>query len=135
MTEEIASLIIASKLENISKVESLIEDLRMQLKIDEKQYGNMLLASVEAVTNAIEHGNNLDESKQVFIHAQRKSSIFCLSVKDEGKGFNPDILPDPTSPKYIEDPDGRGVFLMRKLADEVLFSEGGRCVEMHFNLS
>jgi serine/threonine-protein kinase RsbW len=133
--QEIVKLKISSRLENIAKVESLIDTLREQYDLDEKQYGNILLASVEAVTNAIEHGNNLDADKEVNIEAYKSEHIFNLFIKDEGRGFNPDNIPDPTSPEFREQPDGRGVFLMRKLADEVLFLEGGRCVGMKFFLS
>lgn len=132
---EVVRLEIKSCLENIAKVESMIETLRVQYSINDEQFGNMLLASVEAVTNAIEHGNNLDEKKLVNIEAIKCNSIFSLLIKDEGKGFNPDGLPDPTTPEFLEQPDGRGVFLMKKLADEVYFSDGGRCVEMRFTLS
>ena len=135
MTEQIARLKIKSRLENIAAVESMIEELKTQLAIHEDQYGKLLLASVEAVTNAIEHGNKLDEKKEVDIIACKCNTSFRLSIKDEGKGFNPDSLPDPTLPENIEQPDGRGVFLMRKLADEVYFIDGGRCVEMYFYLS
>ena len=132
---EVVRLKIHSRLENIAKVESMIETLRGQYCINDEQYGNMLLASVEAVTNAIEHGNNLDEQKIVDIEACKCEASFRLSIRDQGKGFNPDGLPDPTKPEFREQPDGRGVFLMRKLADEVFFREGGRCVEMRFLLS
>ncbi len=132
---EVVRLKINSRLENIAKVESMIETLRVQYAINDEQYGNMLLASVEAVTNAIDHGNNLDEQKIVDIEACKCDASFKLSVRDQGRGFNPDRLPDPTTPEFREQPDGRGVFLMRKLADEVFFRDGGRCVEMRFLLS
>lgn len=132
---EVVRLKINSRLENIAKVESMIETLRVQYAINDEQYGNMLLASVEAVTNAIEHGNNLDEQKTVDIEACKCDASFKLFIRDQGRGFNPDRLPDPTTPEFREQPDGRGVFLMRKLADEVFFRDGGRCVEMRFLLS
>ena len=126
---------IKSRLENIAKVESMIESLRVQYDINDEQYGNMLLASVEAVTNAIEHGNNLDAKKEVNIEACKSKDEFKLSIKDEGRGFNPDRLPDPTTAEFREQPDGRGVFLMKKLADKVFFRDGGSLVEMRFLLS
>ena len=132
---EVVRLKIKSRLENIAKVESMIETLRIQYAINDTQYGNMLLASVEAVTNAIEHGNNLDAQKEVNIEAYKCESSFRLSVQDQGKGFNPEKLPDPTTPEFREQPDGRGVFLMKQLADEVNFHDGGRCVEMKFFFS
>lgn len=132
---EVARLKISSRLENIAKAESMIENLREQYHIKDELYNNVLLAFVEAVTNAIEHGNNLDESKLVNIEAYKCNSMFKLSISDQGEGFNPDSLPDPTTPEFLEQPDGRGVFLIRKLADEVYFHDGGRCVEMYFHLS
>lgn len=133
--KEVFRLKIKSRLENIAKVESMIETIRVQFDINDEQYGNMLLASVEAVTNAIEHGNNLDAHKVVNIEAYKDNSEFTVSVRDEGQGFNPDRLPDPTTPEFLEQPDGRGVFLMKKLADKVFFRDGGSCVEMLFQLS
>ncbi|MFN8282974.1 MAG: ATP-binding protein [Chitinophagales bacterium] len=133
--EEIAKLKIDSRLENISKVENLMDSLRIQFSINDEQYGNMLLASVEAVTNAIEHGNNLDAKKHVEIAAYRSDCALRVSIKDEGNGFSPDKLPDPTAPEFREQPDGRGVFLMKKLADEVNFRDNGSCVIMKFFLS
>lgn len=133
--EEVFSLKIDSRLENISQVESLIETIKVQYAINEEQYGNMLLASVEAVTNAIEHGNLGDVHKVVEIEASREKSEVKLCIRDEGSGFNPDQLPDPTTPERREQPDGRGVFLIRKLADKVFFRDGGSCVEMRFQLS
>ena len=133
--KEVILLKINSRLENIAEVESMIESLRVQFDINDEQYGNMLLASVEAVTNAIEHGNNRDAKKVVNIEAHKSNGEFKLSVKDEGCGFNPDRLPDPTTPENLEQPDGRGVFLMKKLADKVFFRDGGSCVEMRFILS
>lgn len=135
MSEEIVSLRIKSCLKNVAKVESLLEKLRVQFNINDTQYGNMMLASVEAVTNAIEHGNSLDAQKEVSIIARKSATSFRLIIKDQGNGFDPDGLPDPTKPEFKEQPDGRGVFLMRQLADEVAFSDGGRTVEMFFVVS
>ncbi|MEZ5053628.1 MAG: ATP-binding protein [Chitinophagales bacterium] len=135
MSEQIARLKIQSRLENVAKVESLMDDIRTQFSIEEEQYGKLLLASVEAVTNAIEHGNHHNENKIVQIIACKNATTFRLCIIDEGDGFNPDLLPDPTAPENIEQPDGRGVFLMKKLADEIYFTDGGRCVEMRFYLS
>ena len=74
---------------------------------------------------------------------EKKFSVKCVykeegltfTVKDQGPGFDYDNLPDPTDPENIEKPNGRGVFLMRNLADEVIFEEDGRVVELNFNLS
>jgi serine/threonine-protein kinase RsbW len=133
--EEVAQIKIRSSLDNICKVENLIQKICSTLTINEVKYNNMLLANVEAVTNAIEHGNNLDEKKQVTFRAFRCEHSVKFSIQDQGNGFFPDQLPDPTSAKLKEQPDGRGVFLMKQLADEIDFYEGGTRVDMRFFLS
>ena len=84
----------------------------MQLNIKEEKYLSCKVSSVEAVTNAIEHGNNLDEHKKCILKFTKINSIFKLTVHliDQGMGFDPNILPNPTAPEFLEQPDGRGVF-------------------------
>ena len=125
---------ITSKTENISLVEKLIDDVCKHYKINEDHYGNILIALTEAVNNAINHGNKSDPAKSVEVAFQSHGNTLVFTVKDEGKGFNPDALPDPTDPDRIAEPNGRGVFLMRNLADKVEFSDKGRMVAMSFNL-
>jgi serine/threonine-protein kinase RsbW len=133
--EKIADLEIPSRLENINQVETLVESLRKRYAIGESKFGNIMLAVVEAVTNAIEHGNNLDPNKAVSFRAFKCQGSIKFSVRDQGPGFNPDALPDPTSPENREEPDGRGVFLMRNLADDLKFFDNGSRVDMDFHLA
>lgn len=133
--EKIADLEIPSRLENINQVETLIESLRKRYAIGGSLFGNMMLAAVEAVTNAIEHGNNLDPNKIVQFRAFKCSRSIKFSVCDQGRGFNPDTLPDPTAPENKEEPDGRGVYLMRHLSDELEFFDNGTRVDMDFHLA
>ena len=133
--EKIADLEIPSRLENINQVETLLESLRKRYAIGSSLFGNMMLAAVEAVTNAIEHGNNLDPNKKVQFRAFKCSSSIKFSVCDQGTGFDPDHLPDPTAPENKEEPDGRGVYLMRHLSDGVEFFDNGTRVDMDFHLA
>lgn len=123
-----------SKSENIVVVEQLINDLCDKHAIHEDQYGNLLIALTEAVNNAIVHGNSNDPSKDVIVEYSSCDSSIDFTVIDEGAGFDFDNLPDPTDPKNIEKPSGRGVFLMRNLADEVNFQDDGRIVELKFQI-
>lgn len=126
---------IASKTENISLVEKLIDDVCKHYKLNDDHYGNILIALTEAVNNAIHHGNKSDPSKMVEITFQSNGDVLLsFTVKDEGPGFKFDNLPDPTDPERISEPNGRGVFLMRNLADKVEFFDEGRTVTMSFNL-
>ena len=123
-----------SKSENIVVVEQLINDLCDKHAIPGDQYGNLLIALTEAVNNAIIHGNSGDPDKNVIVEYNSCDSTLDFTVIDEGAGFDFENLPDPTDPKNIEKPSGRGVFLMRNLADEVNFQDEGRVVELKFQI-
>lgn len=97
----------------------------------ENQLFKVKLALEEAITNAMRHGNSLKASRKVTIHIVLDHGEIRLDVSDEGKGFNPKAVPDPTQPGYSENmPGGRGIFLIRKMMDTVEFYDGGRGVRM-----
>lgn len=121
-----------SVVENINLVERLIDELFTEFKVKEDFYGELLIAMTEAVNNAIVHGNKLDGSKQVSVTFSTNDKHMIFRVEDEGPGFDYDSLPDPTAPENIEKPHGRGVFLMRHLADECLFEDDGRVCILKF---
>ena len=128
------SLRISSKTENIMLVEKFIDDVCANFKVSEDSYGNILVALTEAVNNAILHGNKSDSSKNVDISIKHSPTKISFIIKDEGIGFDYANLPDPTDPVNIEKINGRGVFLMRNLADEVTFEDNGSTVVLGFNL-
>ena len=123
-----------AKAENIALAEKLIDDACQKHGVHESHYGNILIALTEAVNNAIHHGNRLDPAKSVSLGYQEKGDKIVFVVSDEGPGFDFEHLPDPTDPQNIEKPHGRGVFLMRALADSVGFSDNGSTVAMTFSL-
>jgi len=122
-----------SKIENISIIERLVDELTQQYQINSEIYGNMLVSMVEAVNNAIIHGNKLDETKTVTVEYELENNVFSFSIKDEGKGFDYKNLPDPTSSENIEKPHGRGIFLISHLVDELHFEDNGSklCVKIN----
>jgi len=122
-----------SILENIHLAEKLIDDVFTEYNVKEDYYGELLIAMTEAVNNAIVHGNKLDTSKQVTVTFDIiGDTTMRFIVEDEGAGFDHDHLPDPTAPENIEKPHGRGVFLMKKLADNCDFQDSGRVVVLDF---
>lgn len=123
---------IASSLSNITKVEALIDRVCDELGLNEDFYGNILIAVTEAVNNAIVHGNQSVESKQVTIEVDHEETNLTFNVIDAGEGFNFENLPDPTAPENIEKPDGRGIFLMKNLSDDVSFDLNGSKVSITF---
>ncbi len=85
----------------------------------------------EALLNAIFHGNGQDPGKTVFVAIRCSTGgETSLTVGDEGEGFDPSAVPDPTAPENLMSTSGRGIYLMRALMDEVWFEEGGKVVQM-----
>ena len=132
MTTTLPELRFDSKPENIAVVEKLIDKISADHGIVAEHYGNVLIAMTEGVNNAIVHGNKLDETKSVSVSCAIDEKTLVFRITDEGPGFDYDNLPDPTAPENIEKPHGRGVFLMRHLADECSFEDEGRIVELTF---
>lgn len=126
---------IESSSENLRLVERLIEDVCEIYNVNEDNYGNILIAVTEAVNNAIYHGNKGNPQKAVHIGFENEDKKIVFSVADEGQGFDYDSLPDPTDPNNIDKINGRGVFLMKHLADKVEFNQNGKEVMLTFNLN
>ena len=127
-------LLIPSKSENMVLVEKLVDDVCDLFDIKEEIYGHILVALTEAVNNALQHGNKANPDKQIEVTFKVKSDTLYFTVKDEGKGFDFNNLADPTDPANIEKPTGRGIFLIKHLADKISFEEKGTKVILEFKL-
>jgi len=123
---------IESDINNLNIVEKTIDVVTNQIGINQDNYGKILVATLEAVNNAIVHGNKSDTSKFVRIEIVFKENLLQVEITDEGAGFRPEKVPDPTFPENIEAINGRGVFLMSKLADEIEFNKKGNSVKLRF---
>jgi serine/threonine-protein kinase RsbW len=88
----------------------------------------------EAVNNAMAHGNRYDDQKKIIVSYQKKARKIHLFISDEGTGFDPHKIPDPTKEDRIEMEGGRGVFLMKQLSDEVHFHDQGRTVQLMWKI-
>ncbi len=135
-TDLVKNLFIESIPENIALVEQFVEEIAEEYSIGEDIFGNMLISVTEAANNAMYHGNHCDVKKKVEISCiflDAKNTL-VYTIKDQGKGFNFNNIPDPTAPENIGKASGRGVFLMRQLADMFSFSNDGNTVELHFKL-
>jgi serine/threonine-protein kinase RsbW len=128
------TLKIVSKIENLRKVEKLVDELSTEYNISADVYGNILIAALEAANNAILHGNKLDEKKFVEIKVKMDEKKLKITIDDEGNGFDYKNVPDPTAPENIENVNGRGIFLMEKLSDHINFARNGATVELEFNI-
>ncbi len=123
---------IESKMANLRIIENAIDEITNIAGIKQDDYGKILVATLEAVNNAITHGNKADPQKMVDVEIKFEDSNISITVTDEGHGFDPTTIPDPTKPENIEELSGRGVFLMTKLADSISFNEKGNSVTMNF---
>ena len=132
MTKSEKLLIFPSELENITRVEKLIDEISSSHNLSSEVYGKISVAIIEAVNNAILHGNQLDINKKVKIRYDIDDESISFVVGDEGKGFDFSNIPDPTLPENLEKTHGRGIFLMNHLADAIEFAENGAIVEMKF---
>jgi serine/threonine-protein kinase RsbW len=95
----------------------------------------MLTCLSEATINAIVHGNKQDENKKVYINLEvQGGKRLQFTVADEGEGFDYNRLPDPTAPENLENLTGRGVFIIKHLADQCIFNLKGNEVELHFKV-
>lgn len=129
---EIESVSFTSDIKNLSVAESLVDSVCRDNSVHDDHYGNILIAVTEAVNNAIQHGNLEDINKDVIVSVKQNSDELCFTVKDNGNGFAFDNLPDPTAPENIEKECGRGIFLMKSLADKVAFEDNGAKVTLTF---
>ncbi|MFP3947622.1 MAG: ATP-binding protein [Longimicrobiales bacterium] len=107
----------------LARCESCIED-------DHKLHFHFRVGLTEALSNAMLYGNREDPDKRVRVEVCVEESAVRVRVTDEGNGFDPGTVPDPTAPRNLEKPCGRGIFLMRQLLDDVRFNEEGNCVTL-----
>ena len=128
------TLVISSKLRNIEQVREFVKEVFREACLNMNSFNRIFLGISEAVNNAILHGNQLNPEKNVFIKMQLSGNKFNIEVEDEGNGFCKDVLSDPTSEENIKSEHGRGIFIIRNLADEITFKEDGRRVLIQFTI-
>lgn len=134
MSDLHTNLTLPSDPKNVEKVEPFVDEVVTRYGLSPDLHGSILVSLTEAVTNAILHGNSSDRSKVVNISLRRQKDALSISVSDEGPGFNPCEVPDPTTPECLDKCGGRGLYLMRQLSDDCRFTRGGSTVEMRFKL-
>lgn len=127
-------LSIPSNIHHLNEVESFIQEVIEFYDLPIAMQGHFMLTICESVNNAILHGNKQDLNKHVLIVVDDNQSELSILVKDEGKGFDYMNLPDPTSTEYIRNESGRGLFLIKNLADDVTFHNNGSTIQFKFNL-
>jgi serine/threonine-protein kinase RsbW len=129
-----SSIKIPSDMSNIFRAENFIDKLSGKLKLGDELIGNISVSVIEAVSNAIQHGNKNDITKIVHLEYEVKDGLLIFRIRDEGEGFNMENVPDPTLPENIENIKGRGLFLIKHLADNVYFERNGATIKIEFKI-
>ena len=125
-----AEITIASDLAEARRIQDVIVESLQACCYSEHDIFAIKLALEEALVNAIKHGNQMDSDKRVHVSYTVTPARFEICITDEGEGFNPDDVPDPTDPDNIERPCGRGLLLMRGFMTEVIYHGKGNSVSM-----
>jgi len=133
VTVDTAELSLPSRIETVAAAAAAVAEFINRSGVSEDAAFGIDMAVREAVTNAVVHGNSQDEAKRVEIVLKSSPEAVEISVHDQGPGFNPNEVPDPTEEENILKTSGRGIFFMRSFMDEVdwfLPPEGGTTVRM-----
>jgi len=128
------TLKIPSTPSKIRDLETYVDKIAQQYDVNPDIYPNILISLTEAVNNAIIHGNNQDKNKYVDISLEENHNSLVFYISDEGDGFNPLEVIDPTADGRLDCCGGRGVFIMKELSDDISFDNDGRTVMIKFNL-
>jgi serine/threonine-protein kinase RsbW len=123
-------VVIPSDPAEARRVQDDIEQALKGCQFEEREIFSIRLALEEALVNAIKHGNQMDRSKKVHITYIVRPELFEIKIADEGKGFDPDDVPDPMAPENLERPCGRGLLLMRHYMTEVVYHPPGNRLSM-----
>lgn len=125
MSRQIFRLNLKSTYEESEKVPDFVDELQKECKLDDEISGNLMLLLSEAVTNAIEHGNELDPNKTAKIVIEITDNEVVAMVQDEGKGFQHSEQENPLTEENLLKDGGRGVFLLKELSDEMEYLDNG----------
>ena len=130
MPDPAGEYVIPSDLEAARRVQEGIEAVVKSAFAEHEAFA-IKMAVEEALVNAIKHGNQMDPDKSVRVAYSLKPDRFDVRITDEGPGFNPEDVPDPTAPENLERPCGRGLLLIRYYMSAVTFQDDGRTIVMH----
>lgn len=122
--------------DNLVEVEKFISDVAEECNLDDEIRSNLSLSLSEAASNAMVHGNKLDPKKYVDITITVNDNKIELIIKDEGNGFDPTTVPDPTEPENLLKDSGRGIHIMKTFLENLRynFTDSGTEVILEISL-
>jgi len=120
--QEIKRISFPSGIEYLDKVEAITVQVTSKLGFTESDTDDMSIAVTEMFNNAIHHGNKYDLNKKVTIRFVVQKASLIISIRDQGTGFIPDEIKNPLAPENLLSENGRGIYLVRHLMDNVTFN-------------
>ena len=114
---------LSSTMESVEEVEAAADQLAVEASLDEDQRFHIAMAVREAAINAVLHGNEYDPARQIEVSLENTGKDLMITIADQGRGFDPDKVPDPLAKENLLRGTGRGIFLIRSLMDEVHFRQ------------
>ncbi|MCH8567891.1 MAG: ATP-binding protein [Balneolales bacterium] len=134
MANNTLSFELSSTIKELDKLGNIVDQIIQRFPIKSSSDSILMLVISEAVTNAIVHGNKLNETKKVFLNCSLDNKTLTISIEDEGEGFNPDTVPDPLAEENLLKPSGRGLYLVREATTEVFHNEKGNKITFKFHI-
>ncbi len=125
-------LVIKSDKSELKNVELFVNEIFTECNIADKYFNKVYLCISEAVINSIEHGNKNDRNKKVSIIADYEKNKLNIEIKDEGDGFNFELIEDPTMPENLKKESGRGIFIIKALSKQIEYNKKGNSI--HFKI-
>ena len=137
MNEMHEHIVVKSDSNALKEAEGKLKALLERLNLSDSDEHNLLVATSEAVNNAISHGNRNDPSKNVTLDVHYTEDEVLVTVEDEGGGFNPESVPDPLAPENLLKPSGRGIHIMKSLMNKVdfTFTRSGTRITMRLKIA
>jgi len=133
VTEETTRLVLPSRTESVNQAAAAAGEVAKRSGLDEDAAYGIDMALREAVTNALVHGNKRDQSKTITVIFTSSPGALEIELSDQGNGFDPGSVPDPTLGENVLKTSGRGIVFMRTFMDDVSWSrtaEGGTIVRL-----
>ncbi|MBI5862999.1 MAG: ATP-binding protein [Planctomycetes bacterium] len=129
--DRFSEIVVASDLRSVKQPEARILNALLRNNYSEESTFAIKLALEEALTNGVKHGNRGDAKKTLTVRFYIDAERVVIMVRDQGAGFVPDLVPDPTADENLERPSGRGIMLMHAYMTRICFNETGNEVWMY----
>jgi serine/threonine-protein kinase RsbW len=126
-------LVIKSDIAELKKVEDFIINIFNENNLERKYFNKIYLCVSEAVLNSIKHGNKNDLKKNVSIKIGFDTEKFKIQVEDEGDGFDLKKIKDPTKKRNLKNEEGRGIFIITKLSEQIEYNKKGNLVQFNID--